>query len=312
MENKEFNGQSRPYSILSKNMIVSEKTKRFHWDIITMCNYHCTYCYSREEDSQWNKITTKPNLDIVIEKFKQINSFLEITLLGGEPTKHPQYFYILDELFKIEKLSVIEVITNGSFKNPEEFIVNHLKYLDKFIFRLTFHPSEIEDMDVFKQTLLTILKYNFPLEVNVLLIENYLIEADDIINFCINNNVNFRPSFLFKDDVFVPSTDVFKKGIIDLNNKYHIKKEIEFSNNEKTTKFNEIDTYLKDLNKFKGWKCKQKTHYIRVATTAFVRACVEKEVTCDEINNPDNDYITCPMEYCTGTTNGYVRHKDIK
>ena len=76
-------------------------TKRFHWDIITMCNYQCEYCYSRASDHQWNRITRLSQIDTVISNMKLVEYPLEVIVLGGEPTLHPKYFYIMDEIYKL-------------------------------------------------------------------------------------------------------------------------------------------------------------------------------------------------------------------
>ena len=78
----------------------SSHTFRLHWDIDTICDFHCAYCYARKQ-LEWNKIMSKDSIDKVLAQLRQIETPVEVALLGGEPSLSPHYFYILEVFFSL-------------------------------------------------------------------------------------------------------------------------------------------------------------------------------------------------------------------
>lgn len=277
-------------------------TKRFHWDIITICNYHCEYCYSRAHAQQWNKITSQKQIDEVIYKLKQINFPLELIVLGGEPTKHPKYFYVMDEIYNLgDKLSVMGNITNGTFKDYKTFIDKHSKYKDKFHWNVTFHPSEIKDFNHFKDVISYIKNSGFKINVNVMLSDvKFKDSTEDILDFCSINNFRYYFNVVFDHSgvSYRNYNKDYADWLKDLSEKYGgIKELVYFKDDEVIGKFNDIDVYLNGFSDFYGWKCKNNNFQIPVADSRLTKFCSWEVMTIDEINNED-DYMICPLKQC--------------
>ena len=274
----------------------SKNIKHIHWDIITMCNYKCTYCYSRENDYQWNKISSNSQIENIINKFQNTSSKLEVILLGGEPTMHPKYFNIIDRLFNINNIEYMCIISNGNYKNPEEFILKHLHYISKFHFYITFHAAQIQDIKKFKKLLLLLKYYNFQFEVSILLYDGFRNEILDIVEFCSVNNIYYYSSMLFDHDKYKSITDDFKDWIINLNKIFPASREI-IINNDKNEEiiYNDIECYLNSIDNFKGFKCVQNTYYIPVNSESIIQFCSEKEIYDLDILNEE---IICPLNKC--------------
>jgi len=261
---------------------------RFHWDIITHCNYKCSYCYARAIDGNWLKITNKQTIEKILLKISKINEQTEIVLLGGEPSKHPKYFWILENIYNIKNNIYFGIISNGSYKNYKEFIDRHLPYINKFNFNITFHPDQA-NIEEFKQTIKYIQDSGFMLNVNIMLTT----PNDDksiriIIKFCIDNNINFFYNILFdKDDTTIvyDSTNEYKKWISDINKKFNSSKELKFFKNDDEYIMNDIEVSLSNNNIFKNWTCYNNNYEIPVNQDKFYRMCVDEEYSVDDINS---------------------------
>ena len=71
---------------------------KFHWNLLYMCNYKCSFCYART--NQWNTFSSKSNINNTINFLSKVNHKFEIYLLGGEPSIYIYLEYVLTVLFK--------------------------------------------------------------------------------------------------------------------------------------------------------------------------------------------------------------------
>lgn len=76
------------------------------------CNLRCSYCFANEYVNHDPK-------EITIENFRKAISFIRgggdcvVGLIGGEPTLHPQFRQILQELIRNDEIRGVSVFTNG-------------------------------------------------------------------------------------------------------------------------------------------------------------------------------------------------------
>lgn len=298
--------QHRRHSISPE---ISKNAKKFHWDIITLCNYKCTYCYSRLQQGQWGKFINDDTIENVIHGISMVNGNKEVFLLGGEPTLHPRYFNILESLWNMSDVIVMGNITNGNYKDPVGFINNHLKYIDKFYWNITFHPDQVHDVDKFKDTIRYIHDKGFNITVNVLLMDCSLDKNEDIIKYCYDGDIFYYPSFLFNSNQFLPFNSV--DWLHYINNKYPPKRELYYCTESDTYNFNDIESYVNGLYTFKDWYCYNDTFSISVTDGKFHHFCTEKMVTVDDINALDC-VIRCPLDQCVcPARNTYEKSRTI-
>lgn len=109
------------------------------------CTYRCSYCINRFLDK---KLSMKQSFgkDWVAGLNRIVSrDDLPVTLQGGEPTCHPDFYYIINNLKKELK---IDILTNIQF-NVEEFIRNlkpgRLKRKAPYAsIRVSFHPVAMD------------------------------------------------------------------------------------------------------------------------------------------------------------------------
>jgi MoaA/NifB/PqqE/SkfB family radical SAM enzyme len=107
------------------------------------CNYSCTYCINGKSDSLKRK-RHELGTDLWIEGLNrlEIKNDLAITIGGGEPTLHPGFYKIMNELNH-----PVDLLTNLSF-DVQEFIssVDHRKMFRSSTpsyksIRVSYHPK---------------------------------------------------------------------------------------------------------------------------------------------------------------------------
>ena len=305
-----MNNYNKQYRIFRDKQL-PENIRRIHWDIITICNYNCEYCYSRANESQWNKISNANQINNIISQLDNIIHPIEITLLGGEPTLHPKYYDIFDRIYNLNNIYGLNIISNGNYKDINVFIDKHSPYKDKFKCFITFHPSQGKDIDIFKSNFLK-LKEHFYIEMNILLIESYELKIEDMLKFCYDNNIYFRSNQLFESHNYKSSSLDFKIWMNKINKLYPAFRDMVFQDKNKYNSelyLNDIECYDYDLNNFYNWTCFQETYYIPVASTNIVKFCVEEICSVEDINKVDIR-IKCPLKMCLCP--GKVTPKKIK
>lgn len=293
-----------PSSEKSMGFYGNSNTFRLHWDINTYCDKDCFYCYARAQ-LIWNRMSTKKTLDNIIEQLSQIDKKLEVVLLGGEPSLHPLYFYVLDELEKLDNLSASAVLSNAGKKVDYKWIDRHKKYKN-FWFNFTFHASETEDIYEGYLNKVVYARQNFDnVVVNVMLIgPKWNDQIQEVIKVCRENDIIFRPNILFKPktcDGYMITNEKYRSWISTLADKFDrylyfskIPLERGKTDNQDISsadgKYNDIDVYLKGLNNFKGWKCLNNNYAIEGSNNTKITRMCDKSQT--------SEYMTCTLDAC--------------
>jgi radical SAM protein with 4Fe4S-binding SPASM domain len=83
-----------------------------YYNITKRCNFNCSYCYSKNNDSF---VDLQDNKEI-LAKLKELNT-KSITLIGGEPLCHPYFYELLEYIINMEYFQEICIVTNGSLIN---------------------------------------------------------------------------------------------------------------------------------------------------------------------------------------------------
>jgi len=258
---------------------------RLHWDIITICDLNCPYCYARKQ-LEWNKISSKKHIDKVISQLKEIKQPLEVILLGGEPSMSPHYFYILDQLDDISLSTAC--LSNGMGRVNKEWIDKHSGY-SNFYFNFTYHPSET-DVSEFKKNIKTAAKYKLLVHV-MLLGPKWNDKIVDILDYCkeldveVKANIPFEPTGL---ESYMLKNDRYREWILKLKPYF---KDYLYFEGETTRVLHDIDVYLEGLNKFKGWKCLNNNYTVEGSGSSRISRM------CDR-SQPDGKYMICTLDEC--------------
>lgn len=283
-------------------MFLSTDVARFHWDIIMVCNQKCSYCYARQFD-EWGNLNNLKMINSVLNKLKQIKKPIEVVLLGGEPTLSPYYKYICEEIYKLPNLNLFGCISNNKSDKFDDLLIFHSKFKNKFNWNITYHPADVDDINKFKSRLKIIRENNFILNVNIMLVsEKYKNEIIDMIDFCIENKINYYYNVLFNHHgklEYLNYSQSYKNLLEFLNSKYkNYCKELKYTDiNGNVFYTDDIGAYLNNLSIFKNWKCKNNNYDIGVNSDKIKKFCYWEEISVDEINNSEC-WMKCPLDMC--------------
>jgi organic radical activating enzyme len=288
----------------SRGVYGSSSSFRLHWDINTYCDKDCFYCYARAQ-LIWNKMSTKTTLDNIIQQLSEIKKPLDVVLLGGEPSLHPLYFYVLDQLELLDNLQSSAVLSNGGRKVTPEWIDKHVGYKN-FWFNYTFHASETDDIHSgFLDKVIYTRDMTDNIIVNVMMIgPKWDTQIDEVVRTCSEHDVTIRANVLFKPktcDGYMIESDSYRawiSGYADRFDRYLYFSEKVLERNKIDTQsvssadgtFNDIEIYLNGLNKFKGWKCLNNNYAVEGSNNTEITRM------CD--NSQTGEYMVCPLERC--------------
>jgi MoaA/NifB/PqqE/SkfB family radical SAM enzyme len=97
--------------MILKNLLSFRKQYylQINFYINTVCNLQCSYCYARK-NLDWNKIIKFDQIKKIIPMLNKLDKSV-ISLIGGEPTLHPDFLNIMKLLSKTKH--DIHFYTNG-------------------------------------------------------------------------------------------------------------------------------------------------------------------------------------------------------
>ena len=233
---------------------------QFTVNIIDSCNYSCPYCYNEKP-----RTNIKLNLDDLYQYLiffhQQTNRNIELNILGGEPTLHPNLYSFCE---KISKLDYVMAIIFSNLSN-NIFYYERLLKIENIRFDFTYHSINNKNNQLYLKKLIQLVSNKYSKEkINItLLIENLqnfdyikkINHAIKLLNFDKLHNIDYRVVRNY-DNI----DDISYYNNINNVHKYicqqHDTKtfEIAFSNNEvKQLSIEEMD--INTIGKFTGWKC---------------------------------------------------------
>ncbi len=293
---KNFVEQTRAYSKAKVSYKDVENLLRFHFDILTICNYHCEYCYRRAEPG-WGKILDLQKISAIIKDIDLLDKPFEVVYLGGEPTLHPNFEKILSLTYETKNLYSFAIITNLKTLKP-----NHLKLYEKMnnklIVNVTFHPSQC-NIEMFKKNLLELSKA-VSVSVNVMLVSpNYKNEIFDIAEFMIKNNIPFTDNVPFEPlgaSRFKNYSESYKNFLKDYTNNFKLFKNLIFKFKNRTEYLSDAECFLKGYNSLKGVCCENNNFQISIDGD-ISQMCTDRRLKIEELAN-FNCVVKCPKENC--------------
>lgn len=227
------------------------------WTINDNCQYRCEYCYV---DLQVNERTSLGGVSkLVLNALRGLDGNFNIELLGGEPTMHPNYIEIINELIGLDTVRQLTVTSN--IKKNMDFWEKHPKHKKIRIF-VSQHP-EYEDRD-FEEKMIYI-KGNFVVEGLLMLHQDikYLDRTKKMADFMVENKIQFEPTMIFDSNRKMVKYD---KEIMNIFENYKQSfGGIEYiDNNGKSEILSVNKIYQNDLHLLKGWNCSTKMYTIDI------------------------------------------------
>lgn len=279
-----------------------------HWDITTMCEYKCSYCYARKQyKNKWGVPAIWSKQQHVLNELSKSTLPIFLGLLGGEPTSHQRYFTLLDliqERILINKDSRLYITTNGA--KDLNFYDKH-KDVDGGIYMLwSLHPEYVDDdkFESFYNNVVLMYNKGYKTKINVMLHPNKKYWNSTKERYKRLDELGYsilHPHFIyggFNEDVSYTSD--FYDYFSFLENQRV--KEFVFSTEKEDFIFSDYEIFSNNFNQFKGWKCWHNNFEIRsnclISDQCFNRQ--PHEIPIDYFKNiTEIQPRICPHMYCS-------------
>ncbi len=248
-----------------------------HWDLLTVCQLNCTYCYARNEyGEKWGQLGSLKIVDTVIDALDRSTLPFNLGLLGGEPTLSPHYRYILDRLNELEKFRWVYVVTNG-----ERDLTTHPEY-KRAAFLFSYHPADCTDRDRFIANVKHFKERGYKVKVNVMLHPDKRVWplVKEMFEICEAMDVKTHPHFIYGKNVH--TLFHYRKDFWEYFDflKGH-PRELLYDNDLK----NDFEIFAEKLTNFQGWNCYNNNYEIDVYGHV-IKFCLDQK-RLDLAQNPD-------------------------
>lgn len=253
-----------------------------NWDLTTICNKTCFYCYSRKNKKLWGKIANKKVITPVLNFLLLTSKRVDINILGGESAFSPFFITTLRACQKNKNVKYLKIFTGGAAVNR----LKHAKFIcdKKTTIVLTFHPSETRVSD-FKQIIAEALKLTKNVNVHVMIpAKKYIHLCNEIINYCNMMNIIYRSHFV---------------TIKNITRELDVQNSNEDLFNLCGTTYTLTSLIKQKLNSFYKWNCDAKTFDIDVNGNVS-NMCLGYIGTVHDLSLLTADTVReCPNEFCT-------------
>lgn len=253
-----------------------------HLLLNSSCNFKCPYCCATQISSHSdvlkinNQYSELNRLDIDdILKYLTVDN-IRLLILGGEPTLSKNLQYLLNKAYLKQNITSIEILTNGSVP------LSKFKFNKKVQITFTYHPYIEHQKNIIKNVEYC-LKNNIAVEFNVMIPQDkHYKNIDKLERILKILKVEMIPIY-----PYLPNYKFNHKPYDFENLKF-------FKYNNRIISLREV--YENNLNKFKNWKCYNKSFIIDI--NKKVRQC-SGEVLGDIETFDFNNFIqVCKLDYC--------------
>lgn len=304
----------------------------FCWDIVTSCQYRCSYCYALPWLTSPKKINNSQAYKSVLSRLEMgsMPEFL-IEILGGEPLLHPKIDYILERLCSNKKCQSVTVNSNGTMPFDKLFYLRErgLKVSPSYHPEYNKHPKQF-CTKVMKLKQHGFVRDQLQVNINIHNDKKYIDDYTYIVNFCAENDILVGANYLFctptytceyTDELFqtikrkfealpkIPdSWDMSTDRWIGVS-KYrhpraHSVRMVGGDGGEHNISLGEIRD--RELNKWKGFNCR--TKFWQIDSNGLIKnECTDEPL--DMMNKNINSCIQCPNETCGVCEVQYNFHK---
>ena len=279
----------------------------FVWDIIDVCNYKCSYCSAGYGHDEHRPVSTFFKGGMTRDVWRSVLLRLkilrkhewEISLLGGEPTLHPDLRDIVDNLSRIDSCQAVYIITNMT-KSLDYF----MKLCDNVDRKLTLNPSihfEYYKPVMLDKTLNIHLQTNTSIQPTVMLHDNkrYWSDMMEYFDMCIDNDIEYNSTFL---EIAYDYTPEYTDEFFEVFSKYlHHGRGVGDTKYPVTTadgaqhQVTVQDIYVNNIKKFKGWECTPKSWKID-SKGGFENSCTKERLSMTGGNLSCK--AVCPNDTC--------------
>lgn len=282
-----------------------------HWDLLTKCNFNCSYCFARrdyEKTSRWQKNDPLTTQMLIIEAISRAVLPVFLGLQGGEPTIHPHfekiYFKIFDKIISKHEDSRLYITSNMSTN-----VFKKINFIKGTKFLCSLHLEHERDYGENYKKFLENVEYlstkNYECRVNLMLLPDlkYVNKIMDLYNKLLELGVQIHPHFMYKDSagdslLYDYTPEFYEKFnfIRDCNKEYI------FESNDYYNKVSDYTLFEKKLNNFKGFDCYNNNYEITFdgrIQNVCKRNSIDLKSNLNYFKNITHiDPMKCPYDVC--------------
>ena len=280
-----------------------------HWDVNTLCQYKCTYCYARKQyKTEWGRLGDWNKQQYVIEELSKASLPVFLGLLGGEPTLHHHYGELIDSI--IDRVihhddSRLYITTNGH--RPTEWFKQQRDSNGKIYMLWSVHPEYVdeEQFKILYNNIVTMHDKGYKTKINLMLHPGRKFWNITKMMYGELNKLDYailHPHFIYGGfDKDVKYNKDFYKEFKFLENQ-RVKEFVFTDDSQKAHIFSDYEIFSNNLNQFKGWKCWQNNYEIRynnkISDQCFNRFA--RDIPVDFFKNIKAvEPKICPHNYCS-------------
>lgn len=283
---------NKTYSVVEREL----NTVRLHIDLNTICNNKCPYCYARQEEHDWGLIMSNDYIkNILVPNLYKIssNKYLDIVLLGGEPTLHPYFLEILEKISSMRRTRV-SITSNGTRAYANASASSNVRWA------FTFHPSQVSNVDEWLEKILSRKSLWWEVAISPLIdcwgddVEKKAERIKYVIDVCHKNGIRVQPTFQFNPYELGPTTihtDNIVKYYNFLENEYPVYR---YGDEE----LNDYQIVVQNKNKIIGCECINNNIQLTVRGT-LRRCCTNETLSWDDVHKKIIAVMKCPLPECT-------------
>lgn len=240
--------------------------------------------------------TLFPNIKNLANYLHTKNKFLDVVLLGGEPTLHPMFQDIIEYVLSFPNTRM-SITTNGS--NGYANIKPH----KNLRWGISFHPSQVKNEDAWIEKIIE--RKNDFWEVTIhpfsdcwgddKTLELYSHKNKKIIDVCIAEGIKLQPVFQYDPHTHIRDHRVDIDKLIKF---YPYLNDLEALYSYNNTLINDYQMVISKKNYFENWYCVNNSISIDVNGN-LQQCCSYKALTWEDLYTYDCSEFKCPLPVCT-------------
>lgn len=270
------------------------------WELVTHCQLSCSYCYFNPYESQTNYPAV---MKMILNKLSKIEENFEVTLLGGEPTLHPQFYELIEALHSMKYLTKIDIITN--FQTQIDFWEPIQPFKDKIEIVLSYHV-EYQQKGFFKK----VKKLQDKFSMNIIfLVHNDLkylssmkVAADEYFSLGLDfipitfarltDRTGSETKYFEYQDETIAFLEMQEERVKNLKHP----ETILITTKNQMIEMNQLEFANKKLNRFSGWKCQMNALIIHPdGMVSYPCTKIKKHILFAELTKRN---LLCEHEIC--------------
>lgn len=267
----------------------------FEWFLVNWCNFKCSYCNAAEMMvDTYSKQNSPSKYKLVLHRLGQLDTDFEMDLFGGEPTLHPEFLHIIQELSEMPSCKLIEIKTNLS--KPLHFLQQVFKS-NKVRLAASYHAEYYNQS--FLDKCIALKDNDFYCHINLSDNPKDWPQILDLITKFDENGVRYDLNILLSTPGYTTSYTpefykLFESRVANIADKETYR--LEFSDG-KVEKYPAFRIYQNGLANFKGYNCKALLYEI-TAEGDILNSCTRVKMPIVLKKEHFRNTVVCPRHIC--------------